>query len=473
MASLFHSLNVGAEALYATRQGVDTSSHNIANAQTEGYSRQRVNLKQRDPLDLRNLQIGNGVYVGSITRSHDSFIEKQINKANQEGGRARARADGMKALEIVFSPEMSASIGDEMSNFFNAMQDLANFPEDYTVRTGVVESAKNLAVAIRRTDQDLKDNRSAFNERVLETTDKLNQNLSEIASLNIKIQTAEAGGGNPANDLRDQRDRLVRDVTGMIDVNYYEDQHGMMVIRGPKEVTLVDAGHSSILAVERSGDNGGMFDVTITDWEQHSKRNLTSAIHGGSLGAYLQMRDVDVPALIDSNNKLAHTIASQVNGVHQQGFGLKDYAEVTGRNFFRAPADLNSAAVDFDLDDAIIESNDAIAAGSSPLAPGDNVIVNQIVKLKEQRFFEGDATLNEFYANYVGALGLDVLRSQHVKEANDILGEDLNKRREGVSGVSLDEEATNLLKWQTCFTANSKVITTVDEMLETVLSLKR
>lgn len=474
MPTLFHSLNVGSEALYATRQGVDTAGHNIANAQVDGYSRQRVNIRQREPLQVRGLTIGNGVFVGSITRAHDKFTESQINKVNQDAGRAGARADAMKHLEVIFSPENTASVGDEMSGFFNSLQDLANFPEDFTVRTSVIEGAKNLTNAFRRVDADLKTNRIGLNERVIETTAEVTDALREIANLNVKIQTTEAGEAEQtANDLRDQRDRLLRQVSAAIDVTYYEDQYGMVMIRGPKQVTLVDGGHSAVVDVVRNSDNDGMYDVVVSDWENHSTRNVTDKLEGGSLAAFVEMRDRDVPALLAKNNELAYTFGERINSIHRQGFGLKAYAESTGRDFFRTPSSMASAASEMDLDDAILQSNDAIACASTPFAPGDNINLNQMIKLKNERVFGDDTTFSDFYADYVGALGLDVLRAQHVKEANDILSEDLMKRREAISGVSLDEEATNLLKWQTCFTANSKVITTVDEMLETVLSLKR
>lgn len=108
------------------------------------------------------------------------------------------------------------------------------------------------------------------------------------------------------------------------------------------------------------------------------------------------------------------------------------------------------------------------------MAPGDNVNINRIIKLKDSKLF-GDQkiTFNEYYSSFAGSLGLDVVRAGHVDEINKVMLEDLNRRREAVSGVSLDEEATNMIKWQACFTASSKVITTCDEMLETVLSLKR
>lgn len=475
MPSLFHTLNIGSESLYATRQGVDTAGHNIANAQVNGFSRQRINLVQRDPLQKSGLLIGNGNYVGSISRLHDKFIEKQINQARQDFGRANAKADAMKQLEVIFSPELNASVADEMSEFFNRMQDLSNFPEDFTVRTSVVESGKDIAAAFQRIDRDLKQNRTDLNERVAEQASKLTDNLAEIASLNVKIQVQEAGQKQDANDLRDQRDRLLQEVTGTIDCRYYEDKFGMLMVRGPNEVTLVDAGNSSKVELNRNADNAGMYDVQITDWESSRSRNVTGKLEGGSLAAFIDMRDEVVPDLISKNNESAYTFASNFNEVHREGFGLKVYSEAKGRDFFAIDAEVSTAASSIEISDSIAESVDAISAGMSPAAPGDNVNLLQMLKLKDTPLYgdDNDATFTDFYANYVGTLGLDVLRAGHMKEANDVVMQDLTKRRESVSGVSLDEEATNLLKWQANFTASSKLITTVDEMLETVLSLKR
>ncbi len=474
MAGLFHTLNVGSEALYATRQGVDTAGHNIANAQVEGYSRQRVNLTQRDPLQIRGLLIGNGVYVENITRSHDKFIENQLTKANTEKGRAMARSESLKQLEVVFSPELNANVSDEVSKFFGAVENLSNFPADFTVRTSVVEAAKDLSQSFKRVDTDLRTNRASLNEQISQTADRVSDSLQGIANLNVKIQTTEAGHGQQANDLRDQRDRLVREVSSQIDVHYYEDKFGMVCMRGPGEATLVDGGHSSVLGVVRDEANDGLFNVTITDWEQHRTVDITKKLGGGSLEAFVTLRDKDIPALMDKNDQMAFTFAQNFNEVHRQGFGLKDYSEKAGRDFFKISDTQKGAAQSFDIDDTIIGSNDAISAALSPMAPGDNVNINQLIKLKDAKMFAADGTnLNEFYANYTGSLGLDVVRAQHISEGSEIVAQDLNQRREAVSGVSLDEEATNMMKWQANFTATSKVITTVDEMLDTVLSLKR
>jgi len=474
MAGLFHTLNIGAQSLYATRQGVDTAGHNIANAQVEGYSRQRVNLTQRDPLESMGILIGNGAYVESITRSHDNFIENQLNQAHQEAGHSATRAEAMKSIEEVFSPDLSASISDEATKFFNSLQNLSNFPADATVRTALVEAGHDVAAAFRRVDTSLNANRQGINQKIYDIAHQVTDSARDIANLNVKIQISEGGIGEVANDLRDQRDKLVRELSQQIEIKYYEDEHGMLSIRGPNQVTLVDGGHSSSVNLERNSQNGGFYDVNIVDWEGHSNRNVTHKMDGGAMEALLQVRDVDAVKLIEKNNTMATTLISEVNDVHQQGFGLGNFAEHQGRDFFEPIADFDSAAANFAVADVIVESSDAISAASTANAPGDNVNLNMLIRLKDKRMFSDEnVTFNGYYSNLTGALGLDVVRAEHVKSANDLLVANINQKRESISGVSLDEEAANMMKWQANFTASSKVITTIDEMLDTVLQLKR
>jgi len=474
MSGLFHTLNIGAQSLYATRQGVDTAGHNIANAQVEGYSRQRVNLTQRDPLETMGILIGNGAYVESITRSHDDFVEKQLNLAHQESGRSATRAEAMKSIEEVFSPDLSASISDEATKFFNSLQNLSNFPADATVRTALVEAGHDVAAAFRRVDSSLNANRQGLNQKIYDIAHKVTDSAREIANLNVKIQISEGGIGEVANDLRDQRDKLVRELSQQIEIKYYEDGHGMLSIRGPSQVTLVDGGHSCSVNLESNSENSGLFDVSIMDWEGHSNRNVTNKMDGGAMEALLQVRDVDAVKLIEKNNHMAATLIAEVNDVHQQGFGLGAFSEHQGRNFFEPADDFDSTAASFAVADVIVQSNDAISAASTANAPGDNVNLNLLIKLKDKRMFSDEnVTFNGYYSNLTGALGLDVVRAEHVKSANDLLVSNINQKRESVSGVSLDEEAANMMKWQANFTASSKVITTIDEMLDTVLQLKR
>jgi len=474
MGGLFHTLNVGAESLYASRQGVDTTGHNIANAQTEGFSRQRVNLEQRNPSETRGILIGNGVFVKNITRAHDTFLEKQINDTNQNLGQSSARFEAMKPLEGIYSPELNNTLSNELDRFFNSLQDLSNFPEELTVRTALRENAQNLTNAFHQVDQALNMQRDDINFRVGGEVAEVSTLLQEIAKLNIAIKTSETTANPDVNDLLDQQDRMLRDLTKRIDVNYYRGEHGMVVVRGPQETLLVDRGYPARFDVIKRGDGSNMYDVIVEDGASHEPTVVTEVNKRGRLAGLIQVRDHVIPDLLEHNNEMARTLADQLNGIHQQGFGLKDFKETTGRDFFDLGSDRSRAAANIRLDGMIEESTDAISVASSPNAPGDNVMANQMLRLKDKKLMgEGRASMQDFYASYVGGFGLDLVRSEQVKKADDTLTQNLNARREAISGVSMDEEATNLLKWQANFTASSKVITTIDEMLDTILQMKR
>ena len=167
MGGINHTLNIGAEALYTSRQGVDTSSHNIANAHTEGFSRQSVNAVSRDPSLSHGSIIGNGVFVKNITRAHDKFLEKQITLANGTWGSSDGKFEALKGLETIFSPELSASVVDEMTGFFGSLQVLSNSPEEIGARTAFRESAGSLITSFKRVDQSIRDERTNLNSKIV------------------------------------------------------------------------------------------------------------------------------------------------------------------------------------------------------------------------------------------------------------------------------------------------------------------
>jgi flagellar hook-associated protein 1 FlgK len=474
VAGLFHTLGVGSESLYANRQGVDTTAHNIANAQTEGYSRQRVDLTQREPIRRNNLLIGNGVYAGDIKRSHDKFVERQLISATNAASQSGAKLDAMRDLESIFDPELTSTVSTELGKFFDSLHTLSVFPEQISSRTAVYEQAKTLSSSFQRTDQNLRDQRGNLNNKVASEADAISNMLETIAKLNIRIQELETGPASDANDLRDQRDLMVRALSEKIDIQYYEDKWGMVTIRGPGETLLVEGKQHASFAVRTNSENDFMNDFLVFDFEGGRPRNITSKVTGGSVGAMLDVRDNVVTNLLEKNHAMANSLVTEFNAVHRQGFGTRDFKFSNGLDFFNPLSDPSRAAEEIQVSSEIQNSTDAIAAASTPNAPGDNVIVNMLHSIKEKPIMaDGSASLNAFFADYVGSLGIETMRAGHVKDADHLLKADLDSKRESVSGVSLDEEAANMIKWQTAFTASSKVITTVDEMLETVLSLKR
>ena len=475
MGGLKHTLNIGAESLYATRQGVDTAGHNIANANTEGYSRQRVNLEQRSPSESRSVLIGNGVFVKNITRAHDKFLEKQLNNSNQDLGLSKAKHEAMKPLEEIYSPELNASVSDEMDAFFTSLQDLSSFPEDVLVRSNVMDRADRVIGSFKRVDHSLKSFRSDINERIQGEAVEISTLLKDIATLNSAITTTERGDPREASDLLDQQDLLLRNLTEKIDINYYRGDRGMVVVRGPQETMLVERDHAADVQVVKNTENGsGMYDVIIDKGSAYKPVNISKLNQKGRLAGLLDVRDNVIPDLIHKNNELAFTLGHSLNAIHRRGYGVSDFKESTNRDFFVISDDVNLAAESMDLDSLIREDQSAISAAFTPSAPGDNINVNEMLRLKEVRMMSsGDATFGEYYSNTVGLFGLDLVRAEHIYDADQTLSKDLMTRHDALKGVSMDEEAINLMKWQANFTASSRVITTIDEMFETVLSLKR
>lgn len=473
MSGLFRSLNIGSESLSVSRMGVDTAGHNISNAQVEGYSRQRVNVKARPPHEKGGVLLGAGAYAESIDRAHDQWNEKQLNRANQSAGAAAARLTALKTIEGIFSPDLQSGVDVEMTNFFNAAQDLANFPDDVTVRTSFREAARSLAKSFQRVDTSLQRERLDLNQKIAFEVSAVDDAMKQIARLNGQIREHEVLPGSHANDLRDERDRLLRDMSKKLDISYYEDQHGMICVRGPGDSMLVDGVLSTHLYVEPSKEKDGLFEVMIEGAEGGLDTNISSHVSNGEIAAMMDVRDKVITGLAGKNHHLATSVTNSINELHRQGFGLNGFQETAGRDLFKVSGDPSRPAASLTLDDAIETSVDAISFGSTPMASGDNVIGNKILALKDEKVVDGRASFMQFYSDMVGGFGTEVVRAEHVHEAEDVMAKDLANRREAVSGVSLDEEATNLMRWQANFAASSKLITTVDEMLDTVLSMKR
>jgi flagellar hook-associated protein 1 len=458
--------------LHNSRQGVDTASHNISNAQTEGYSRQNVALKQRDPLESRGNIIGNGAYVHTIKRSHDGFLEGQLNNAIQDSELSQAKLEVLSQLEPIFSTDLENSVADSMTGFFNALQDLGAYPEEQPARTNLREAAAGVVSSFRRVDDSVKQIQRGVNEQIDGSVAKANALIDKIAGLNISMMSIEAGTHHQANDMRDQQEELIRQLSSIMNIKYYKSEHGTTTIRGPGQTLLVDGAQAVKLNVLMNPETG-YYDIVSSSGDG-GPRIITHHLEAGELGGLVQLRDGFLNEILSNNNELSVAFANEVNQVHRQGFGIGSFSESLGRDFFTLPDDLHKSASLMDLSLAVQESTDAIAAAATPNAPGDNVIVNELLRLRSKPVLnKGEVTFNEFYANNVAKLGLVVEAARNEVDANKIVMADFQKRKDAVSGVSLDEEAVNLLRWQTAFAASSKVITTVDEMLETLLSIKR
>lgn len=473
-STLNHIMNMGAESLHNSRVGVDTTGHNIANAHTPGFSRQRVNLESRHPVQYGNHVLGQGAKIQSVERLHDRFIEAQWRKELQQQGALKGESDGLDRLETFFSPEMNSTMRDRATTFFNAVREFANFPDEPAVRTNLVESGMALTQSINATHSGIAQVQEDVSAEINANVSVINQKLQEVARLNQSIKEMEADSTSRANDLEDRRDAVVRDLAKLIDTQVYKDEHDQLTVRGPGGVLLVEGTRASSFEMDHDHDKGIYHRLVLRDAFRQSTRDVTDIVSQGRLAGLIKVRDVHARGLRENVNTYASSLASGFNAIHSKGYGLGEYAEINGRNFFEGLDELGEPGHTLRVSTLIKNEPDAIGAAMTPGATGDNVIGNALVKLfYEPIVAEKGMSLAQHYDDFVGRLGIDTLHARENSKASDIVVTQIEAQREAVSGVSLDEEAAALLKYQHLFTASSRIITTADEMFRTVLDLKR
>lgn len=467
-------MDVGKRSLANSQVGLQTVSHNIANRNTEGFSRQTVDFKANEPLGSGSTRIGMGARPGQITRTNNSYIEKQLEKEGNQLGYATARSDLMARVEEVYNEQTTKGLNHFMSDMFNSFRELSNNPESLASRTMVKESADFLAKDFHRVDKQLNEIEGDIDFRIATKIEEINQMTKEIATVNEKIQTVEMAGGN-ANDERDRRDLLVKKLGEAVNIRYAEGDAGAITITAGNSAVLVSGGsYRGLYAQATPGAKGkaeGRLEIFYKSTDDSTPVNVTGQLKGGHIGGLLNVRDEVIGDLHDRMDNMAYTLALEVNDAHREGFNRYNQA---GQNFFILPTGKTGAAANISLNKEIKEDVGRIAAGGSPDAPGDNRIANVLSALQYKQVLSGGtATLDEFYASAVGKVGVEAQRANSAQSAQKDLYAQLHNIRESVSGVSLDEETTKMIEFQKAFDASARLIRTADEMMDTVLNLKR
>jgi flagellar hook-associated protein 1 FlgK len=467
--------NKGSESLANSRVGVDVTGHNISNAHTPGYSRQIVNLETKTPIASGIHIFGDGAKLQSIARAHDNFLEKQIQRETQVHGKNKTLLDGLQKLQGFFNPDLTSTIRDKMDSFSNAVRDLSSNPEEQSARINLIESGKGLTQAFNFTHSGILEIQSDSNNQIIQYSETLNQKLSEIAELNSKIREMGAGGQTSVNDLEDRQEKLIKEVGDLIDINVYKDENDQVTLRGPNESLLVEGKMSSRVTLAGSfSQHGEMPKLMVSEFDKDTFSDITEKTKKGKLGALVEIRDHHAKQLKEEINNLAQSFAHKFNEIHESGYGIHEYADKKGRSFFVGVDGPGDAAQNITIDNILFSTPNAISAAMTAKTPGDNVVANKLVKMFYEPYSDKSTfTFAETYDKVVAELGQ---KTAHVKDettASQIVFDKLKAQKESFSGVSLDEEAANLLKYQHLFNASSKIITTANEMFQTVLELKR
>lgn len=466
-------LNVGGQSLGNSRIGVEVTGHNIANAQTPGYSRQRPDLVSNDPVQYGSLSLGQGAKVGRIARAHNEYLEDALRRETQVHGRAETYSSNLSRLEGYFNPDLTSTVRMRMDAFSNALRDYANMPEEPAMRINLLETANTFTTAMNVTHENVTQLQKDISQELGVQCDLASQKLREIAELNREILALQFGDNSRPNDLEDQRDLALKELSEMMDVQMYKDDRGLYSVRGPGGQLLVEGIFAAEFRLDSSTGHQ-LPRVVCTDFAKSKINDLTTKFRTGKMAGMLEVRDKYAQRIRDNLNEFAMKFGNEFNEIHARGFGRADFSDSNGRQFFEGIDGKLEAASQISVSPLIQQDPNAIASGMTALTPGDNVIVNELIRIFEKPIFEnGTSDVASFYDNFVAALGTASASAKSELKAAEVVKANVETQKEQISGVSLDEEAANMLKYQHLFTASSKIITTADEMFKTVLDLKR
>ncbi len=467
MGGLFTALNAASTSLSTHQKVIEVTGNNIANVNTPGYSRQRAILTPYPALNFNGVTIGQGVKVGDIVREQDAFLTNQILQKSAGYGEADAKTFPLAELERVFGID-EGGISGEINNFFDAWQELTANPGGQTERDIVIQRGELLAKSFHTALTDLDGVKRNIDDSLLSRVDGVNDSLRRVADLNVRISTIESTG-QTANSFRDERDRLLADLSAAIGIQSLEDKDGNVMVQLPGGQPLVQKGNTLTLETETVQDQ---FLLRVTTSGGVSTPVDTTTV-GGAFKGLLEIRDNLIPDLEGQLDKMAYSLATELNALHSTGTDLNGN---TGTLFFAPMPSPAPPANPWDgaanALQVALTSPDQLAAGATA-APGDNTIALAIAGLSTAKIVDGTDTLTGAYSRISAQVGLEAGQNRLASEANRDTMTQLQNMRDSTVGVSLEEEMINLIQYQKGFEASAKFLATVDEMMDTILSIKR
>jgi len=474
--ALLNVFQSGKSGMTTAKAGISTAGHNIANASTEGFSRQRSVSEAQASQQIAGAggpYHGQGAKLARIERINDGYLEKQMREGSRNLAYSEEKQVFLNQVEDIFNEMNGDGLNRLVSRFFNDFRKLSSDPGNEAIRQAVRESSKAMVNDFRRLSSEVEQIRNHIDNRIEGNMKEFGTLAQELAELNNKIRIAEIQG-NDANDLQDRRDVMLKKLSSFVDVTVTKDNHGMVNvdIRGVGPLVTGPNFEKYHIGREKAQPDMGSIENSLQiSRSAHGSQYVTDHFKDGKIGALIEIRDKTVSTVLEKLDELAFSIANSVNEIHERGFTGSGQ---TGVSYFEPMGGLTGAAGSISLSKHINDSVGNIATGLQPGSPGDNRNALAIANLQNIRFMNGGRTsADDFYNAIVSDVGVSTARNNEAVTQNRSIITQLGKMRDQVSGVSIDEETTNLMQYQHAFDASAKVIKTADEMLDTILSLRR
>ncbi len=468
MLGLFGTLNLGSRSLQTQQAGIEVASQNLANVNNPAYARQRIAIQTNAPIDTSFGPQGTGANVAGIMQIRDTLLDSQIRLETSVQGSLEAQQEAMQYAQANLGQQVTSASGtisagqgglaDGLSQFFNSFQELASNPSSVAQRQVVLQQAQDLATQFNQIDTRMTNLRTTLDNSLASDVTKANQLMKDIADLNDQISLSEFKGQGQANDLRDLRSQKLEDLSKLVKIDTVEQSNGMVDV-SIGGVALVTGNAQTDTLESYNAGAGQMLVRTVTGQQALSPTS-------GHMQGVIQARDVDLSNLQGNIQNLAAALITQVNTIHAAGYSLTGS---TGANFFTGTTAGNIA-----VNPTLLGNPSLLQASGTLGAAGDNQVALALAQLgKQAQGTLGTQTFSQYYGQTVASLGQSLSNITSQMDDQKVVSDMLTRQRQSVMGVSLDEEMTDLVKFQKAFEASARLISTVDEMLTTVIGMKQ
>ncbi len=498
--SSFSSFEIARSGMYVSQRGLYVTGHNISNVNTPGYVRQQAMIADYAPRQFGQVgQIGLGADIQQTRQIRDQFLDNMFRNESQLLGHAEARKKMVEEVQTILSEPSDRGLNTVINQFFESWHELAKDPGSLTVRATVRQRGSAFADIVNHMGRQLDTLQRDLNTEIQIKINEVNHIASEIANLNSKILLNESSK-DQANDFRDQRNLLLDDLAKLISVDIYERPNGMVDV-SIDGMHLVGREKTETIIADHNKPNSYFLSPK---WERTDRFVY---LKGGTLKGLIEARgdvagykgsvengsvvekpdladDVEefkfdpssnniIPELRRGLNMLVNLMVRQVNELHRQGVGIDGSTNV---DFFtKIDNTLSFEMGNIRVNEALNDDDglNKIVAAATNQVPGDNVVAQGIVELRRERFLKAgnlNVTTDDFYNAIITWVATTGQEAGRIAENQEMLTKQIQNKKEAISGVSMDEEMTHMMRFQHAYNASARVINIVDEMINRIVN---
>lgn len=474
MTSTFHGIELGKRGLAAQQTALSTTGHNIANANTTGYTRQRAEMIATKPVSIPGMQIqlGTGVEVDKLVRLREDYLDVQLRGENKSLGYWEAKSDTLTKVEELLNEPSDDGLAYTMDEFWKGWEELSKNPDSAAARAVVSQKGVAVTETLRHISESLNQIQDDLKLVIKTKTDSVNSLAAQIGNLNDQIGRLVPNEYQP-NDLYDQRDVLIDQLSKLVDVK---------VSPPNKDTGVVDISVGGVLLVSGKTANTLTVDTSsgVVDPANIKIGNTQVSLNSGELLGRIESFGIlgggvksTIPTIQEKMNNLAMTFVNAVNTVHEKGMNLDN---INGTSTNKVPFFIGTSMNDIAVNPDILKSPSLIAAakeeasGQSSTGNGKNAQDIANIKFTALGFPGINSTADDYYRNIIGQLGIDSQEAQRMQSNSEVIIQQVENRRQSVSGVSLDEEMANMIKFQQAYNASARMVTVVDQCLDKIIN---